>query len=607
VAAALCAFQDRCAAVRGLAHSTPAACLTAYDHNQQLQLLSTGEDPNAALDARFLGVDAAALQACLAGYATLDCRAESLGLCNGLLRFRSTLNTGEVCAAPDTTAVCDPAQFLGCTGVGPGVCQVCTAFPPPTTCTMDAQCASNHCELGACLGPRRKAVGETCTPGQCLDPMVCVVTGGPPMGTCQVPALLNAACGGQVQCVRDLQCVGGTCQPPLADGQPCPRAQAGRCANHCVFGSPDAAAGTCGPVTTPPAPGQPCINGSACGSGLAVTTPDGTGGTLSCQCAALGATGDPCDLGYQCASGHCLAITGACGPLVDVGGACRTQEDCASQTCVLTTGASAQSCQASECAPPPPDCTTPPPNTSRATAVALTAGVAAAGKACPGVETFYVLPGPFGVEATFHALVVMDHNVQHILMNVTANADYAGSLDPVGSTNGNEEQPARLTFFADSPDAVVVRVTPAPQEVGFLFHLLVNEVPSGGGACGSVPVNTSVPAALDLPVGSVVPATFCSQSANREFYWRIPGPLAMGSTVTVTADFDPDHLSPGLQTVLFDFTGGVETPLQNCFYARAFPDCSVTLTAAVPELYVRTDNNPSVDDRVDLTWTATVQ
>ncbi len=606
LAAALCAFQDRCAAVRGFSYSTPAACLTVYDHNQQLTALASGVDPNATLDAQYLPVDAASLQACLAGYTTLDCRAELLGLCNGLLRFRSTLNAGDVCAWPDATAVCDPEQFLGCGGPGPVACRVCTAFPPPTPCTMDAQCPSNHCELGTCMGPRRKGLGETCTPGQCLDPMVCV-TGGPPMGTCQVPVLLNGSCGGQMPCVRDLQCVGGTCQQPLPDGQSCTRSQAARCASHCVFATPNATTGTCGPVTTPPAPGEPCVNGYACGAGLAVAVPDGTGATLSCVCAPRTPNGDACSGDYQCASGHCLAVTGQCGALGEAGAACRVHQDCRSGACLLTTGAAGTTCQPDLCAAPPVDCTTPPPNTSRATAVTLTAGVAAAGTACPGVETFFVLPGPFGSEATFRGLVVMDQMAQHITMNVAGDAEYGGSPTPAGSTVGSDDVAGRFTFIAQDADAVVLRVSPFPQEGGFAFHALVAPVPSGGGVCAVVPPNTAPATAVALPPGSAVPAAFCSQSANREFYWRIPGPLAMGSTVTVTADFDPEHLSPSLQTVLFDFTGGMETPLQNCFYARAFPECSVTLTAAVPELYVRTDNNPSVDDRVDLTWTATVQ
>ncbi len=184
--------------------------------------------------------------------------------------------------------------------------------------------------------------------------------------------------------------------------------------------------------------------------------------------------------------------------------------------------------------------------------------------------------------------------------SVTGNPlKYARALIVVASRNSRGAE--------NSAEAVVVRVSPVTGDPGFRFHVLAQPVGTGGDACAVVPTNTSTATAITLQTGTPTAGTFCSQSANREFYWRVPGPLPMGATVTLNGVFDDSVAVGNLEVLMFDFQSGMEVPLQQCFFARAFPDCSVTLPAALPELFFRTDKNPTVDNRQDLTWTVTVQ
>ncbi len=223
--------------------STCVASFTMLYQSADTAALSTGRvyDPQGA-------------RTCVEAVAAADCRDDDYhNLCTVL--WKGTQAIGQPCG---------PTQACASTSVAPADCAgdgVCAAIPsgPPMGPPMGAACS------GEC-------VGSTCS-----------VTIG------------RGASGGQCQHDDGLACIGGTCQPLLAQGTSC--MGAGECADPlaciggmCAARQPDGSACDVTSIID-----QPCVAGSGCVGGV---------------CATLKANGQTCAGSAECLENNC--VTGQC-------------------------------------------------------------------------------------------------------------------------------------------------------------------------------------------------------------------------------------------------------------------------------------------------------
>ena len=359
---ALCAYDERCALIRGRQFTTVERCQEAVDRELIIHAAAYQDL------AKVYGVDPDAMATCEGALAAASCNQrlpqEVVGCANALAPANPR-DVGEGCSnqSVDNSPRCDRGGETWCNlnadGSGCGLCV--GRKPNGTDCATNDECLSGYCNAPL-LGNRRcetLPVGKFAGEG-CLETLECsgnLVCAGPFLQKrCAARALAGQQCssarnGEQPTCVSDLVCVigtggGGTCAQPLDDGRACARTPSTTnavCRNFCVFDSPTAANGTCGTLTAMPGAGQPCavaqVNGAVlnlCDTTQAVyvDAQPGDGGVMQgCACTARGPQGTACMESPQCLSAECHPDAGTCTAPHNTSEPCTSNENCASGFC----------------------------------------------------------------------------------------------------------------------------------------------------------------------------------------------------------------------------------------------------------------------------------
>jgi hypothetical protein len=164
-----------------------------------------------------------------------------------------------------------------------------------------------------------------CASGQCSS-------NGLACGTC-VGAAIGAACTTSYECAGNVYCVGGTCQPGLANGMPCDNTTPCQ-SSYCGPATSDA--GTlgvyiCQDPPPPPTEGAPCPQG-VCAIGLYCNA-----NSLCAQPVYVKA-GQPCDFTTFCAGGYCDNNTNVCTAYLPPGSPCDANSGCRYQCALVNDG-----------------------------------------------------------------------------------------------------------------------------------------------------------------------------------------------------------------------------------------------------------------------------
>jgi|JI10StandDraft_1071094.scaffolds.fasta_scaffold47519_1 hypothetical protein len=253
------------------------------------------DDLEPLITAGQLSLDKGALEACLATppeARRCDRFLELKQLCPGA--FRGQSGPGEACGVPEQ-----------CEG--------------KASCLRDLEARCGTCQPVPGLGERCPfltcAEGSTCEIRlgiDLVDASICVAADLP----------VGASCGPSVGvCAPQLACLGEgapTCQPTVAEGEPCDQAgQASRCARTLGCG-PD---GRCAPLRQG-SEGDTCRDGvTICGPGLICSQ-------ASAQCQVAPGIGAPC-LDFQC-SDEAFCKEGTCRAKILAGSRCDLRDECAS-------------------------------------------------------------------------------------------------------------------------------------------------------------------------------------------------------------------------------------------------------------------------------------
>ncbi|MEW5851550.1 MAG: hypothetical protein AB2A00_22360 [Myxococcota bacterium] len=332
-----CAYEERCAELRGRRHASRAACEARAEQFVPFGLSGSAEE----LAGLHFTLDSAAATRCLDTLLNLPCDLPNGDPVPWDLAACAPAFVPKPSAA-DVGEVCDPSAFMckvgtRCMAPAGSQCHHC-AEPPPdgTTCSHDSECGSAYCNLaeGVCRPFPAYRRGEACTSNHCIGNLICVGEEG--ARTCQDQVGEGQPCGeGHSACLIGFSCVlpdegdQGTCQALLEDGATCERGRRGRqCRSHCVFPSATAATGTCQTLTAWPGAGEPCTNALGCAEEtFADARRDPTTGMVTaCECRTPVPLGGTCGVAGACAAGLCEHPTrcahGRCAPTTNVEGTC---------------------------------------------------------------------------------------------------------------------------------------------------------------------------------------------------------------------------------------------------------------------------------------------
>lgn len=265
-----------------------------------------------ALAAGTVGFDPARSQACLQGFAALDCATDltMLGrLCDEA--FVGLAPAGGACTIDDE---CGAGQFCAIAGACPGSCSPRGAQGAACDAEALLSCADGlFCVRGTCQPPNGQGqpCGENFPP--CAGGLGCDAELGADEGTCepiddrqvgegQTCGFNGPFCQGGLSCV--LSGFELVCRTPVGAGEVCSIGFPEHCqpglycsgVNLDIFDFE----GTCAPV---PALGQPCADGAlfeVCGRGAVCDAR---------MCRARARNGEPCGIDTTCYSGRCDAGT----------------------------------------------------------------------------------------------------------------------------------------------------------------------------------------------------------------------------------------------------------------------------------------------------------
>ena len=197
-------------------------------------------------------------------------------------------------------------------------------------CYVDLQCTSSWCDIescessccvGTCLSiPQGGAIGQACPLGLCDEGSYCHWD----TETCQALKAASAPCDYSEECANELLCLGGTCEPPRQEGEPCLDGQCGRMGVTC-----DPTSAICVSVQTA---GEICNpNVDLCATGLVCNSDTHT-------CTVAPGAGEPCIgqcSGYQvyCDYGDGFGAEGTCAYRKANGSTCTWSDECVSNYC----------------------------------------------------------------------------------------------------------------------------------------------------------------------------------------------------------------------------------------------------------------------------------
>jgi hypothetical protein len=225
-------------------------------------------------------------------------------------------SSGHIADAQAMQACADAYMLTSCEDLlaekGVPACNIAGSLPVGAPCTSGRQCESALCSYdiapcGTCAmalpGP-----GEPCS-GTCVKPHFCDET-----GTCVLRRDVGAPCDSGHPCLPSLNCVAGSCQAFLVEGQSCDPSGTTTASCYAQQGlACDPTAGRCSAIALA-APGQPC-------GSLATETGCRAGGFCQLEagmmtgtCIAAAADGDACDTVVGptcmrpawCADGSCM-------------------------------------------------------------------------------------------------------------------------------------------------------------------------------------------------------------------------------------------------------------------------------------------------------------
>lgn len=241
---------------------------------------------------------------------------------------RVSSGEAEACSASLGAQACDDPST-------PAACQLKGELANDQPCASGLQCSSGQCFLDSGIASATSYCG-TCKAfvpegGDCSASACEPGLGCSSANRCIRGAAAGAPCGDRFDCGGTLQCVGGTCTPPLQQGAACSPGSTtgGSCETlknlFCVQIGPSVTSTQCQPATFAAA-GQPCGFDAGkiilCGAGGDCTGIDETTGKGTCTAAlaegaacSLEAGGAACAVGLDCANGVCAKpLLATCNP-----------------------------------------------------------------------------------------------------------------------------------------------------------------------------------------------------------------------------------------------------------------------------------------------------
>jgi hypothetical protein len=588
---ASCDLEQRCGAQLGQLYASDADCRDTANGFGEAYANYYG----AYFDAYM--VDQAALDACITHLGTEACDQVTGygGACQNFLVPRNPQPAGSRCGGIGG-GVCGQGTYCDYSGVS--ACNICkTSVAIGGACSSSSECASSSCENNVCTAAATTALprlGEPCPNNSCYGSLECKGSGA--AARCVSRVNVGEPCGGaNPNCLTPLQCdTAGTCQRPLANGQPCtrnPPEGSITCRNTCRFATPDAATGTCGPNFPLPGIGEPCPSNLACARDAYAQ--EGANPAPSCVCAARLPDGAACRT--NACQNSCL--DGVCGTPGPTGSPCSSSSACANDTCGLRAGDSQPSCMAAVCAPPTVACTPAPTNTNPDQPLVLAPNVAAAGTYCTGsMATYYwQLPGPFPAGTLVEFLVSPDGSGDGVDMRFEQ--DQGSGFTTVGSCYPSGSTLSHCTVTPQSTGPVRLSVASfqsTPQNQAWV--MLYRTVADGEGGCSQQPTNISQATAATLQSGVPTSGTFCSRGTAVEYWWRLSGDFAAGDVVRLDATAQTlGYQSLGLNLGVYDALSNRLDTLEYCYaYASSVTSCYALMEQPATDIYVVTNANPSI-------------
>ena len=238
-------------------------------------------------------------------------------------------------------------------------------------------------------------------------------------------------------------------------------------------------------------------------------------------------------------------------------------------------------------------CPNAPANTSVATAVALTDAEETQGRFCSTAEDteyFWRVPGSFAAGD----LLRVEVTPESAYLLATELVAGPQPFRHIWSCAFPRTNPCLTEFDRDVGEAYLVTQNNPSLARDFRFTLKTTRTTDPLFTCPDPPTNVTRQSSVDLPLGQTTVASVCGAAADREFWFRIPGPFAAGDRVrfNVATDVYDDFYGTAYT---WDDASMTRHTLGTASVYQYDPEHYELITAdvAAPEIYIQTAFNPS--------------
>lgn len=241
-------------------------------------------------------------------------------------------------------------------------------------------------------------------------------------------------------------------------------------------------------------------------------------------------------------------------------------------------------------------CSNPPTNTSPQTATMLTDGQDTSARFCSAstdTEYYWRVPGSFSTGDLLR-LEASPPDQQEVSLEVVSVGSFTSSVRHCSFPRASYETVCLAEFDDDTSEVYVVTDQNPSLLQDFMMTLRTTRTTDPGFTCANPPANQSLQTAMSLPLDQATTVRTCGAAADRDFWFRIPGPFAVDDMVLVDVSGD-EYFSSTAYT--WNATSMTESYVSGCYVdSGSGPrQCIVTVDENTPDLYLATNTNPSAD------------